>query len=367
MALHDKPLDRLRQAPRALAKDELDRIATASATALRRISAARWSGPAELAGAPAPEPERWQPALRRVGAPEPLAPIEPDCIGFHDASDAGGIDRRRLPRYALALPSTLVITGESRAVQAINIGAQGLRLAGAIPGNLPLGAQGVVRIGHLGPAPVEVRNLAPHQAGLAFLPDANREFRAMLAGLLLRLAAEQDLFASQVAHLASELADGVERALAFRAVSEKAVFGAPGRTSWHGLSFLMEGLRLKLSQARAAHPRALYAVMIGPGGRLIAQDETRALSPSCQFACGAPLFDAQHDEEHAGEQGLCQPRTPLVESRRRDFAGRPGVDVLEASAPVYVRGRLWGCVVIGYRCEGANLVTSEAGAEPSPA
>ena len=289
-----------------------------------------------------------------------------------------GIERRKSPRFALALPALFETGDRSYRLKALDISAQGLRLSTTPDLDLRPGTHGRVTIGQIGPLPAEVRALGPAHASLIFVTAQDERPRAALAGLLLRLAGDQNFLASQAMQLALTVTERLEKALEDHEIDELVVFDlryrpiagtAPPQYTTRSLPFLQQTLPPILEQARQQSRRIAYAVVADRNGYTPVHNPEFSQPPR-EYDSAFNLIYARDKRIYDDEVTMRAARFSkgaIIQSYQRDMPGHPHAHVLDASAPVFVRGRRWGCARIGFVCEDAGLTTSAAAGAPNPA
>jgi methyl-accepting chemotaxis protein len=346
---------------------DLDGIATASASTLHR-SRARETG--------LPKPEtcfagikqaldeqlnvmgRSASLLRAAGMSLPITSqaIERINVALHATSV---IERRKLPRRCLSSPCKLVHGNVVHDMRCLDIGANGIRVFSAPVPHLAPGCPVVVHIDRLGPLNCTVRNRGRHGLNLEFCLPLSPAERAMMAGILLGLSAEQDVMMSMARELSLSLQAMFEQALSGGAITSQALFDAeyqpifdtmPQQFTTQSLEYLEQALPPVLGGYSARGRGAVYAVATDRNGYVPVHN--------------APFNQPQHRDDvdfnlrFSRNKRIYHDATTLraarfaneaiVQSYSRDLLNHPDMLVMEASAPIFVRGRRWGCAQIGF-------------------
>ncbi len=309
--------------------------------------------------------------LRAVpaGAAAPLTTLALERINLA-LHTMHGPERRKSLRFPYAAHVTLEANGISHSLRTLDISSTGLRLYGntatvgePIPARFSPGTGCLVTLPQLGKLPCVVRNSSDTTLNLAFTAPANKGFVSAMAGILLRLSSEQEFMAAKARELALQVGQVFETGIRNERTTCGDLFDTdyqfvpgtmPQQFTTRATAYYDAVLPALLSGVRSRIDRAAYVVATTREGYVPVHREECSL-PQCVDDFEWNLKWSRNRRIYHDTPTFRAARfapQPLVQSYPRDLSDTEADKiVMEASAPVIVRKRRWGCVQIGFACD----------------
>jgi hypothetical protein len=200
----------------------LDGLATASTRALRRVDAQGRSGDvmktanARAIRAALDQQQRIvdqsRPRLSQFGVFMALPRTALDRINIAMRSRGEG-NRRRVSRFPFSAQCRLMTPSGLLEGRTLDISAHGFRMGTAQPHLLAIGQECMVDIEGIGHVSCIIRQHGRHGINIAFTAPLQGGHRSALAGMLLRLAGEQEYMASRAREMALAVTEKLEHCL----------------------------------------------------------------------------------------------------------------------------------------------------------
>jgi methyl-accepting chemotaxis protein len=269
------------------------------------------------------------------------------------------LERRKMPRRSLSWPCLVVINGAGHHMHCLDIGGHGVRVLGQDIPPAAIGDAAAIHIKKLGSLQCVVRNRGKHGLNLEFCLPLSPSERAMMAGILLGLSVEQDVMMSKARDLALCLTSLFEQGLEDRSLSAEALFDtgyarvegtAPPQYTTRATGFYDTQLPPLLERVFSKDKDIVYAVATDRNGYTPVHN--------------APFSRPQRPGETEHNLVFCRNRriyndattlraarfskAALVQTYPRDVPAQADRMVMDASAPVFVQGRRWGCAQIAF-------------------
>ena len=274
-------------------------------------------------------------------------------------NSTAGHDRRSVPRYQLSALCRVEADGDEHDMRCLDISARGIRLHNPAGVSLGLGTTVTVHVHKLGSMNCTVRNKGRHGLNLEFCLPLNPVGRAVLAGILLELSAQQDMLICRARDFALALEGLFSKAIPDGMVAEDDLFDTsyqtiPGTSPVQGVTrataFYDEALPPLLAKYFRQYRDVVYAVATDRNGHVPVHN-TPFSRPQRH---GDPEFNlafARNRRIYHDVPTLRAARfssEAMVQVYPRDLGNHPDALVTMASAPVFVRGRRWGCAEIAF-------------------
>jgi methyl-accepting chemotaxis protein len=283
-----------------------------------------------------------------------------------------GPERRKSLRFPYAARAVLEAGGATRSFRALDISREGLRLHGDTSagmmdreGNGPdlsPGSECLVTLPELGSLRCTIRNRTETTLNLAFTSPTGYMFVSAMAGILLRLSSEQEFMAAKARELALQVEQvfeaGIRQSLTSCADLFDTDFQLVPDTMPHQFTtcasvYYEAALPELLASHRRRIDKAIYVVATTREGYVPVHDARWSLPQrigdeawNLRWARNRRIY---HDVQTCRAARFAP--QALVQGYPRDLAdSEPDKIVLEASAPVFVRNRRWGCVQIAFAC-----------------
>ncbi len=335
---------------------QLDGLASVSAAALRRSEGREAPrGPGFAANARAIRAaldqqqriaEQSRQRLAQFGLPMATTSPALDRINIALRSRGEG-DRRRVARFPYSTPCRLLHDQGVIPGRTLDISAHGFRMSAPHGHNLVTGEECTAEIDGIGRITCMIRHHGRHGINIAFSAPLNGAQRSALAGMLLRLAGEQEYMASRARELALSVTEALDTALRRGQTSFDLLFMnvggyAPGARPvpdphpMHGI--LGATCLAQLSALIEKFDDVLHVALTDRNGlnALIVSREGQPL-PACLMEAPPDVMTMR--VARFTEQATIQFRPP----GRPD---EPEEGFLELSSAIMVFGRRWGCARI---------------------
>jgi hypothetical protein len=200
----------------------LDGLATASTRALRRVDSPGRTGDvmksahARAIRAALDQQQRIvdqsRPRLSQFGLFMALPRTALDRINIAMRSRGEG-NRRRVSRFPFSAQCRLLTPSGPLEGRTLDISAHGFRMGTAQPHLLAIGQECMVDIEGIGHVPCLIRQHGRHGINIAFTTPLQGGQRSALAGMLLRLAGEQEYMASRAREMSLAVTEKLEHCL----------------------------------------------------------------------------------------------------------------------------------------------------------
>jgi PilZ domain len=345
----------------ALDADHLDGLATASTKALRRLDhdgrageVMRSSSARAIRAALDQQQriyEQARPRLSQHGVFMALPHVALDRINIAMRSHGDG-NRRRVARFPLSVPCRLTTSTGALEGRTLDISAHGSRMGTPHAHALAIGQECMIEIEGIGHVPCNIRQHGRHGINIAFVAPLQGGQRSALAGLLLRIAGEQEQMTTRARELALTVTDALEQEMQHGALTAKELFviheppasvgtqqdhaQAAEAVSLHPLAAMLEIELGRHVEAMIKHHGDInyLALTDRNGNNALIRARTGKELPEC----------LTNPEPDAMTLRIARFNTDATIQFRPPSAGtKDGRGLMELSAPINLIGRRWGC------------------------
>ncbi|MGL4729032.1 MAG: PilZ domain-containing protein [Bosea sp. (in: a-proteobacteria)] len=345
-----------------LGPNHLDGLATASTKALRRLDKDGRAGDVmRTANARAIRAaldqqqriyEQSRPRLSHHGVFMALPRAAMDRINIAMRSHGEG-NRRRVARFPLSIPCRLMTSTGVLEGHTLDLSAHGCRMGTPHGHALAIGQECQVEIEGIGHVSCNIRQHGRHGINIAFATPLHGGQRSALAGLLLRIAGEQEHMNARARELSLMVTDALEQYLEDGKLTAKELFVIHEPTNHLG------ELPDHVGKTVSAHPlTATLETAAGPAFeklmwryddiQYLALTDRNGNNVLLHVRAGKAVPDCLTAlEPDAMTLRISRFNTQATIQFRPPSAGtRDGLGLLEMSAPITLMGRRWGCARI---------------------
>ena len=300
-------------------------------------------------------------------APEPPAdagPLKPLLRLTLALRASAAAERRNTPRFPHVMPCIVTFDGQDHATETLDIGRRGILAKRPDAADIHPGLRARVCFGTIGAVNMRVTGVNAQSVNLVAAGRLGSVAEAALNGLILRLRNENDYQAGQVRMLAATVTSAFEAGLTQNRIKPGDLFDEdyrpvagsdPQQFTTRATPF--HDAVLPDILARMFEPKSgmVYAVITDRNGHVPVHNRPY----SQPQRPGDRAFNLGHArqrriyDDSVTLRAARFAREVVIQTYLRDIAAGPDLYVKDIAAPIFIRGRRWGCAQVAYSLTGA--------------
>lgn len=276
-------------------------------------------------------------------------------------------DRRHLQRLPYRTKCTVTLGGTPLRTETLDIGLRGLLVRRLENCQITVGAKGTIAFDEIGSLAVRVVQVGPTHLNLVANCKLSPIHEAALSGLTLRLKGENDLQAGQVRALAATVSALFERSIQAGKITAECLLDrtyrevagtCPQQYTTQATAFYEANLPQIFEQFIDFKAGMIYAVITDKDGYVPVHNPPYNQEQRPDDLAFNRIYARQrriYDDEVTLRAARFA-RDVVIQTYARDVSSGPGTVVKDIAAPIFVRGRRWGCAELAYalECEQAG-------------